>query len=825
MREIEYGLFKGQYINRFVTTGTFTKPQQFKRAVLRGRVNEWLDKGFAIHENPCRREFIAKRETSVPPYIELEGETEYKPVRVFGQLMTPGIYFPFGNIGYDASFFYKCPTYLRTYCYADLEMPKEEEAELEMETCGGMTLWNNGELIADYIPFTRNLVKRRKVKICFKKGRNHLVVCLDDLAERDTDYYFRLRYCGNQNPRLLLPVPDSAETEQIKRYERILDGLYFTKESYGEGMICVSLPKEESYGEDELLVQVGNKGGSTSCLLCPGMEQAELLPASSVLPGFVAFEFEMKSGSVSISRRMGCQIVWKKLQKRGSEEIDERRRAFLEVLCAYGRRDIYKAAAILKTGGDTGLAEEMILDMLKGVNAREDCSDFGFIVILYIYKTFQDRLSNAVLDEIRQAAVNYRYWIDEPGDDVMWFFSENHALLFHICQYLAGGFFQDEYFTNSGRPGTEVKAHGEELLNEWFDSFFEEFVTEWNSNAYIPIDVHGFGFLYTLTDEENPLHVKARKALDMVSYSIAVNAHKGVVMTSYGRTYEKELKGNDNTGITTLLYILYNEGYLNLEGAGSIALALGDYRAPEEYRAYIRLEEGRQMVFQNTQGYEQHVNLYLYKNNHVVLSTAVQYKPFRKGYQEHIVQAAVNSTAQAFINHPGEIQPYGAGRPNFWAGNGELPFAVQDKDLAVVIYKISEENRIDFTHAYAPLGEFDGYILEQDTVVMEKDEAFIGLKAEKGLSLVGKGVTAYREVVSRGRENVWVIRVGTKKDNNSLKEFLTAMKAVQIKRQEGSILVTDGRRQMEVEADGRFTLNHEAVYSYPLDPKGILNIF
>lgn len=825
MKEIEYGLFKGQYINRFVTTGTFTKPQQFKRAVLRGKVNEWLDKGFAIHENPCRKEFIAQREKSVPPYIELEGETEYKPVRVFGQLKTPGMYFPFGNIGYDASFFYKCPTYLRTYCYGDLEMPKEEETELEMETCGGMTLWNNGELIADYIPFTRNMVKRRKVKIRFTEGRNHLVVCLDDLAERDTDYYFRLRYCGNQNPRLLLPVPESAEAEQIKRYERILDGLYFTKESYGEGMICASLPKEESYREDELLVQVGNKGGATSCLLCPGMEQAELLPSSSVLPGYVAFEFEMKSGSVSIRRRIGCQIVWKKLQERGSEEIDERRRAFLEVLCAYGRRDIYKAAAILKTRGDTGLAEEMILDMLKGVNAREDCSDFGFIVILYIYKTFRERLSNAVLDEIRRAAVNYRYWIDEPGDDVMWFFSENHALLFHICQYLAGSFFPDEYFTNSGRPGTEVKAHGEELLNEWFDSFFEEFVTEWNSNAYIPIDVHGFGFLYTLTDEENPLHAKARKALDMVSYSIAVNAHKGVVMTSYGRTYEKELKGNDNTGITTLLYILYNEGYLNLEGAGSIALALGDYRAPKEYRAYIRLEEGRQMVFQNTQGYEQHVNLYLYKNNHVVLSTAVQYKPFRKGYQEHIVQAAVNSTAQAFINHPGEIQPYGAGRPNFWAGNGELPFAVQDKDLAVVIYKISEENRIDFTHAYAPLGEFDDYILEQDTVVMEKDEAFIGLKAEKGLSLVEKGVTAYREVVSRGRENVWVIRVGTKKDNNSLKEFLAAMKAVQIRRREGSIRVTDGSRQMEVEADGRFTLNHEAVYSYPLEPKGILNIF
>ncbi len=827
MKEIEYGLCKGQYINRFVTTGTFTKAQQFKRAVLKGRVNEWLDKGFAIHENPCRKEFVAQREKALPPYVELEGEKACKAVEVFGQSRTPGLYFPFGNIGYDASSFYKCPTYLRTYCYADVVMPEKEEAELEMETCGGMTLWNNGKLIADFIPFTRNLVKKRTVRLVFEKGRNHLVICLDDLAERDTDYYFRLRYCGEQNPRILLAIPEEEEAEEIKRLERILEGLYFTKESYREEMVCVILPGEAIEEGDRLFVQAGDGGPAISCRLCPGMRQAELVPSSQVLPGFGAFYFEMRTGTVRIRRGAGCQIVWEKLQVKGSLDIEERRKAFLDVICAYGRDDIYKAAAILKTGGDTGQAEQMILHMLEGVNAREDCSDFGFIVVLYVYVMFGEQLSEAVLGAIRQAALNYRYWIDEPGDDVMWFFSENHALLFHICQYFAGSLFPEEYFTNSRRRGMEVKAHGEALLNQWFDSFFAEFVTEWNSNAYIPIDVHGFGFLYNLTGEGELLHEKARKALDMVAYSITVNAHKGVVMTSYGRTYEKELKANDNTGITALLYILYNEGYLNLGGAGTIALALGDYRAPEEYRAYITPEEGRQMVFQNTQGYEHHVNLYLYKNRDVALSTAVQYKPFQKGYQEHIVQASIDSVAQAFINHPGEIQPYGKGRPNFWAGNGQLPLGVQDKDMAVLIYRIPEENRIDFTHAYAPLGEFDSYILEPEanTLAMEKDGAYIGLKAERGILLVKEGVTAYRELVSPGRENVWVLRVGTKREHKSLKEFFAAMKAVRIQRQEGSIAVTDGSRRMEVDGDGRYTLNREPVYAYPLEPKGILNIF
>ena len=49
--------------------------------------------------------------------------------------------------------------------------------------------------------------------------------------------------------------------------------------------------------------------------------------------------------------------------------------------------------------------------------------------------------------------LNFRYWIDEPGNDVMWFFSENHALLFHICQYYAGTLYPNEVFTCSGRTG------------------------------------------------------------------------------------------------------------------------------------------------------------------------------------------------------------------------------------------------------------------------------------------------------------------------------------------------------------------------------------
>ena len=82
-----------------------------------------------------------------------------------------------------------------------------------------------------------------------------------------------------------------------------------------------------------------------------------------------------------------------------------------------------------------------------------------------------------------------------------------------------------------------------------------------------------------------------------------------------------------------------------------------------------------------------------------MLSTAVGFKPYQAGYQEHIVEACIDPGAQLFITHPGECQPYGSGRPSYWAGNGSLPCAAQYFQTAILIYDIAPEFLMDYTHA------------------------------------------------------------------------------------------------------------------------------
>ena len=94
MKYLEYPLFAEGYVNRFLTAGVFTELQQFDKATLHGRVNEWLKKGFAIHENPCRKEFVRRRQEKKPDYLELDGAADGKKVEVFGQTLPLVPYFP-----------------------------------------------------------------------------------------------------------------------------------------------------------------------------------------------------------------------------------------------------------------------------------------------------------------------------------------------------------------------------------------------------------------------------------------------------------------------------------------------------------------------------------------------------------------------------------------------------------------------------------------------------------------------------------------------------------------------------------------------------------
>ena len=568
MKYLKYELKGEKYINRFITTGAFTEPRRFQKAILNGRVNEWLKKGFSIHENPCRKEMIAVRKDELPPYYDISMSEIGQEAESFEQRRALSVYFPFGNIGYEESCFCYCPNYLRTYCYVDLEAEQDEEAVFSLETCGGVTVWNNDELVTDYIPFTRNMVKSTNIILPLRKGTNKLILCLDDLAERDTDYYFHLRYCSKQNLMMVLPVPDEVDIENVQRYEDILDLIYFDKESYISEEVSMTLPggliRDDflkliiSHGEfvEKMNHQVG-EDYICRYQLDAGQKHLKLMDAEDILPGYYNFMFEMEEGPIKIRRKVGNQIVWKKFLGRGSDVSKVRKTEFLDILIHHGS-DIMpiKQPLILKKDMDMKKLENYICKRKSNCRTGRIVQIFILQLFCIFITVFMTGFPNSFVRLLKR-----QLW-----DIVIGLMSRVMMLcgflvrIMHCCSIHVStwqeSYSLDRLFINSGKYGEEVCRHGRALLDKWFEEFFREFITEWNSSAYIPVDVHGLATIYNITEEGDLLHEKAKRALDMVCYSIAINEHKGAVMASFGRTYEKEMKGNYNAGTTSLLYLL-----------------------------------------------------------------------------------------------------------------------------------------------------------------------------------------------------------------------------------------------------------------------------
>ena len=61
MAYLKFPLFLGRYVNRWLVSGIAQTPVHFTPVTLHGDINLWLKKGFSVHENPCKTEFVRAR--------------------------------------------------------------------------------------------------------------------------------------------------------------------------------------------------------------------------------------------------------------------------------------------------------------------------------------------------------------------------------------------------------------------------------------------------------------------------------------------------------------------------------------------------------------------------------------------------------------------------------------------------------------------------------------------------------------------------------------------------------------------------------------------
>lgn len=211
----------------------------------------------------------------------------------------------------------------------------------------------------------------------------------------------------------------------------------------------------------------------------------------------------------------------------------------------------------------------------------EDTSDFDALYLLNALLGYRGH--PAVAPELWQktedALLAFKFWYTQPTPpgivDDMWYWSENHQIIFHTVEYLLGQTFPDRTFTTTGMTGAEHREHARARIVAWLEHKARLGFDEWHSNVYYQKDVTP---LLTLVEhcDDPEIATRAAMLLDRVLLDIAIHSFRGSFGATHGRSYKKDkMTGlhDDTWGLSKLLFDQAELPYQSATDPGAVLLA------------------------------------------------------------------------------------------------------------------------------------------------------------------------------------------------------------------------------------------------------------
>jgi hypothetical protein len=630
----------------------------------------------------------------------------------------------------DVSFFYHIPKRVELYAYTEIIAGEDKTFPAELWTYAAIDLWLNGNLACTVERPVYKPITRRQMTLPLKKGKNSVFVRMQNLGVRDTRSIFALQFRkGADALSFTLPGPDAEGLLNIDLY---LQGIFCN----GDTLLLPPNPPGEITVEP-----AGTEFSGNSIKLPPGTTRA-------VIKGRYGSHIQERVVEVLGNIRPSFGAPDKGEAQRRKDIISRiahnnkpgNRFIILNVLARYalGEND----------PGD----RETILKSLEYIDERIDCSDFIAAGIIRLVKSYS--LDQDLLEKIRETFIHYRFWMDESGSDGMCFWSENHALLFHGAQLLAGAMYSGDVFTRSGRTGREQADLGLKRCGEWLADIKADGFEEFLSSGYMCVTI---GALLNLVDfAPEPISSQAAEITDMLLEQLCRHAFKGSVIGPQGRVY-RDVIFPFLQGTQSLLHYIDPSVPLT-DNDWPVFFATTKYKPPACLKDLMTAELSERYSCGNGE-------IVLYKRKNYVLSSAASprqdtamkwrnisfdsgaekdsyrytkslnerfhgttdFRPGVFGYQQHFWYAALNSECIAFTSLPGGDVDHSSMRPGYWYGSGIFPAVKQDKNMLGAVYNIPETYPINFTHLFFPSVKYDEYRLEEGWLFARKDKGWLGI--------------------------------------------------------------------------------------------------
>lgn len=547
------------------------------------------------------------------------------------------------------------------------------------------------------------------------------------------------------------------------------------------------------------------------------------------------------------------------------------------------------------------LDEEMlsthIYKMIDYINHRYDCSDFYVPQLLKLKFIAQDVLNKypEIDRKIKDTLLGFKFWITDPGNDSMCYYSENHQMCYIACEYLIGKMYPNEIFTNDNKTGLEHQKRALERFNAWIQLRSKYSYSEFYSSNYMPISLSLLTFLYQYADDED-IKKKCKKEIHTILRLIATTAFEDTWINANGRDYDRNMmncnyqephsktildaiwgKGDfafNNYGSTESLFVycylkdkslisdeiknLYyqeetitkrkfslnvkdyaKEGLDNndtkslmmrlgmgaLVNPGVISLTIKllkenkhlylnnfiswvrSYYSPLLHKLGLMDKISHEFNFYNNRMAIEESNVYTYRNKYFKLSTNQAYPINKQGSQMNIMVATLPKGITVYTMHPMVENNVPARTPSYFASFSFAPFAVQDKNISMLIYDIPKRSHstlynnkvfgyyhktMDYTHTFFPTELFDEYSVEGRYAFARVNDSYLALIAKNDLYLrknseyilsttqgMLKDINKSFDLVQPGRNTYWIYELSSKKEE-TFEQFKSRIKANQV---------------------------------------------
>lgn len=737
-------------------------------------VNGWVETG----DLPCR-EALRAALPGLAPRLADDGE--------FSE-----IYFGEENPRVDFTTFCFQPTRIGRWARALVQTATAQSVGFEAITCGIMHIWLDGRKVLVHQPLDRNIPHAARFSLALQQGINEITVYLEDLHERDTSCFFELRLVEGDG--LQAGIRADIPANSLRDAENVLQALRTTRLFFpGEtlSVVCDHTPVEpvsvvfhsgqmSASGStmNVMLDHLPMPGGPVEFTVSKAGEQHELIETTGIDAGCYGLVFSIQIGAIQLNKVIGTSILGNGTRI-SAQSLDARKAGARGLIASEQGQEqsISRALLLLEEQSDPQAVETIFRRTLTAINGRYDCADFWILPLIWAWRRHAGtQLPAPLWDEVKEAILGFRYWLDEPGNDVMWFWSENHALCFHVAQYLAGDAFEAEVFFNSGKTGAEHRQQARDRLERWFDATDRHGLAEWNSAAYYPIDLLGLLTLYqNCTDAK--LKERAERLIDRIFSMVALHSVDGMPVGTQGRVYEKELFAGPATELAAVAAIAFGGIWCSGHERAAALFAISDYNPPRDLEKLHRLVGIKQLEARYTQGLDENARLCLWKSADAQLSSVSGHRTGDKGHQQHVadIQFSAHPLARIWINHPGELKIWGGGRPSYWMGNGVIPRVTQTKNLCALIYDLNRHDHpINFIHIFVPAEIVDELRLEQHWLFVRSGQGYAAIWCSSPLQPHRTGLYAGSEWRGDGPKTAWLMLAGSEATYGGFDAFRSA---------------------------------------------------